>query len=182
MKAAALLSFHPSKGARILRKVIVSAIANAEENSGIPRTNLRVRSIAVDEGPHMKRITQKAMGRGNRITKKTSHITVVLEPYEPAAPVKPHGTKAKTRPKFETPRKGKAPVAAPAEEVVTAAPETPVEEPITEAAEPVAEAAVAETPSPEEPAAEAPAEVPSPEPATEAAPEETAGEPEEKKD
>lgn len=101
------LRFHPSKGAFVLRKVLVSAISNAIENNGAIAENLRIARIEVDEGPRLKRIEQRAMGRGNRIVKRMSHITVVVEDYEPAAKVKPHGTKAKARPKFEAPKKGK---------------------------------------------------------------------------
>jgi large subunit ribosomal protein L22 len=114
------LQFHPSKGARLLRKVLVSAIANAAENNQISADTLRVSRISIDEGPRQKRVSQRAQGRGNRILKKTSHITVVLEQYEPDAAVKPHGTKAKARPKFEAPKKKaakKEEAAAPVEEV-----------------------------------------------------------------
>lgn len=142
--AAAKLRFHPSKGAQTLRKVLVSAMANAAENNGVASSALRIRSISVDEGPRQKRITQKAMGRGARIVKKTSHITVVLEDFEPKAAPKAQGTKAKPRPKFEAPKKAKAAKAAPVEEKVEEAPAEVVEE----AAEPVAateEAAVEAT-------------------------------------
>lgn len=107
MMSAHKLRFHPSKGAFVLRKVLVSAISNAIENNGAIAENLRIARIEVDEGPRLKRIEQRAMGRGNRIVKRMSHITVVVEDYEPAAKVKPHGTKAKARPKFEAPKKGK---------------------------------------------------------------------------
>ncbi|MBL8060894.1 MAG: 50S ribosomal protein L22 [Chthonomonas sp.] len=106
--AAAKLRFHPSKGAGALRKVLVSAMANAAENNGISSGALRIRSISIDEGPRIKRFTQKAMGRGAAILKKTSHITVVLEDFEPKADQKPHGTKAKARPKFDVAKKTKA--------------------------------------------------------------------------
>lgn len=114
---ASKLEFHPSKGAEMLRKVLVSAIANAVENHGANANALRIASISVDEGPRIKRITQKAMGRGARILKKTSHITVVVEDYAPQGPVKPHGTKAKSRPKFEV-KKTKAKAEKVKEEVV----------------------------------------------------------------
>ncbi|MBL8157559.1 MAG: 50S ribosomal protein L22, partial [Anaerolineae bacterium] len=65
------LQFHPSKGAYYLRKVVVSAIANAETNLGLPGNTLKIARIQVDEGPKLKRVTQKAMGRGARIVKKT---------------------------------------------------------------------------------------------------------------
>lgn len=123
--AVAKLRFHPSKGAQSLRKVLVSAMANAAENNGVSSGALRIRSISVDEGPRIKRMTQKAMGRGAAILKKTSHITVVLEDFEPKPDQKPHGTKAKPRPKFETVKKAKAPakkeeVVAQADEIVEA--------------------------------------------------------------
>lgn len=155
--SAHVLGFHPSKGAYALRKVLVSAIANAAENHGIAGENLRIAEIRVDEGPRLKRIEQRAMGRGNRIQKRMSHITVVVEDYDPAAPVKPHGTKAKSRPKFDAPKKGKkteAKVAAPAEETPGEA--TQVEEVVAaEESAPVEEVtAIEETAVAEEPAAE----------------------------
>ena len=152
--AAAKLRFHPSKGARSLRKVLVSAMANAAENAGISSGALRIRSISVDEGPRIKRITQKAMGRGAAILKKTSHITVVLEDYEPKVAQKAHGTKAKPRPKFEAPKKAKAAKAAPVEEakaeevteeVVEEAPAVVEEAPVEEATEMQAEEKAEET-------------------------------------
>lgn len=106
--SAHVLNFHPSKSAFLLRKVLVSAMANAAENHSIGANELKIARITVDEGPKIKRMTQKAQGRGARIIKKTSHITVVVEQYTPAADIKPHGTKAKARPKFEAPKKAKA--------------------------------------------------------------------------
>lgn len=106
--SAHVLNFHPSKSAFLLRKVLVSAMANAAENHGVGANELKIARITVDEGPKIKRVTQKAQGRGARIVKKTSHITVVVEQYTPAADIKPHGTKAKPRPKFEAPKKAKA--------------------------------------------------------------------------
>lgn len=125
------LRFHPSKGAFVLRKVLVSAISNAIENNGAIAENLRIARIQVDEGPRLKRIEQRAMGRGNRIVKKMSHITVVVEDYQPAPDVKPHGTKAKARPKFDAPKKGKKQPEK--TETAVAEPEAPVE--ATEATE-----------------------------------------------
>lgn len=159
--AAALLQYHTSKGAKMLRKILISAMANAEENHGLSRETLSIHTIMVDEGPRLKRMQARAMGRGNRIVKKTSHITVVVEDVEQVKAVKPHGTKAKPRPTFAAakPKKGKKAeeakveaVAAPVveEEVV----ETPVEETATAEAEaPVVE----ETPAEEVAAEEAPA-------------------------
>lgn len=130
--AAALLQYHTSKGAHLLRKVLVSAMANAQENHGISPETLSISTIMVDEGPRLKRMQARAMGRGNRIIKKTSHITVVVEEVEAVKAVKPHGTKAKPRPTFATAGKGKSKAKKATEETkVDAAPvaeETPVEE------------------------------------------------------
>jgi large subunit ribosomal protein L22 len=159
VKTVHLLRFHTSKSAALLRKVLISAMANAQENHGLSPDQLRIATIMVDEGPRLKRMQARAMGRGNRIVKKTSHITVVVEDYEGEVAVKPHGTKAKPRPTFGAPKKGKksaaaapveAPVAAPVEEeevVATEAVETPEVETViaeTASAEPVAEAPAAE--------------------------------------
>lgn len=170
--SAHLLRYHRSKSAAALRKVLVSAMANARENHGIDPENLRIASIMVDAGPKMKRMQARAMGRGNRIEKKTSHITVVVEEFEPEAAVKPHGTKAKARPTFAAAKKSagkkKAEAAAPAVE------EAPVEEVVAEA--PVAEEPVAEAPvETAEEVVEAPAEEPAAEEAGEAAGEEEKG-------
>lgn len=104
-KVANTLFFHPSKGAFWLRKTLVSAIANAVENHGVAPETLKISAIQVDEGPRLKRIEQRAMGRGNRIVKKTSHITVVVEDAITSGKPKPHGTKEKPRPKFAAPKR-----------------------------------------------------------------------------
>lgn len=146
-RSSAVLKHHPSKGAFVLRKVIDSAIANAVENHGAQPEALRIARIMVDEGPVLKRIEQRAMGRGNRIMKKMSHITVVVEDFELSPKVKPHGTQAKDRPSFEALRKKAAKAAKPKAE------EKPVEEEaVTE--EPVAEEAAAEEPQAEQTTAE----------------------------
>ena len=129
--AAALLRYHTSKSARALRKVLISAMANAQENNNLSVETLKIAAITVDEGPRLKRMQARAMGRGNRIIKKTSHITVVVEDAPVERPVKPHGTKAKARPTFAAPTKGKKGGAAKAtkkdeENVAAAAP--PVDE------------------------------------------------------
>lgn len=98
-----LLRYHTSKGAKALHQVLVSAMANAQENHGIAPEQLKIAAITVDEGPRLKRMQARAQGRGNRIIKKTSHITVVVEDYEVEKPVKPHGTKAKPRPTLSAP-------------------------------------------------------------------------------
>ena len=73
------LRFMPKKGARILRQVIESAVANASQNEAIDVDTLYVKKIYIDGGPMLKRITPRAMGRATRILKRTSHITVVLD-------------------------------------------------------------------------------------------------------
>jgi large subunit ribosomal protein L22 len=75
-KALNVLSFSPQKAASIIRKVLESAIANAENNNGADVDELKVSAIYVDEGPTMKRIRPRAKGRADRILKRTSHITV----------------------------------------------------------------------------------------------------------
>lgn len=72
------LEFNPRKGAHILRKVLESAVANAEHNDGADIDELRVARVFVDEGPMMKRIQPRAKGRANRILKRMSHITVAV--------------------------------------------------------------------------------------------------------
>ena len=80
--AAALLHHHTSKGAKYLRKVLVNAVANAVENHGLAPETLKIATIMIDEGPRLKRMTAKAMGRGARILKKTGHITGGVEEGE----------------------------------------------------------------------------------------------------
>ncbi len=77
-KALELLSYSPKDAAGLLKKVLESAIANAEHNEGADIDELKVAKIMVDEGPQMKRIKPRAKGRADRIIKRTSHITVVV--------------------------------------------------------------------------------------------------------
>ena len=78
-EALNLLNFAPQKGAYIVKKLISSAVANAEENTEIDVDTLFVKTIYADEGPTLKRFRPRAMGRATRIRKRTSHITVILE-------------------------------------------------------------------------------------------------------
>lgn len=75
-EALQILEFSPKKAAGLIRKVLESAIANAENNSGADIDELKVSAVMVDEGFRMKRWEARAKGRGNRILKRTSHITV----------------------------------------------------------------------------------------------------------
>ena len=77
-KALQLLSFSQKKAAHMVRKVLESAIANAEHNEGADVDELKVAKIFVDEGPTHKRWSAWAKGRANRILKRTSHITVTV--------------------------------------------------------------------------------------------------------
>ena len=77
-KALELLQFSPKKGAAILKKVLNSAIANAEHNEGADIDELKITKVYVDQGPTMKRIMPRAKGRADRILKRTSHITLVV--------------------------------------------------------------------------------------------------------
>lgn len=76
--ALQLLDFSYKKGASIVKKVLNSAIANAEHNEGADVDELRVTKVCVDEGPTYKRMQARAKGRGNRILKRTSHITLTV--------------------------------------------------------------------------------------------------------
>lgn len=72
------LAFSKKKGAAMMKKVLDSAIANAENNEGADVDELKVKTVCVDEGPTMKRLRARAKGRGTRILKRTSHITVTV--------------------------------------------------------------------------------------------------------
>lgn len=77
-KALSLLTFSRKKAAHAVKKLLESAIANAEHNEGADIDELKVSKIYVDEGPTHKRMQARAKGRGNRILKRTSHITVAV--------------------------------------------------------------------------------------------------------
>ncbi|WP_300621999.1 50S ribosomal protein L22 [Dokdonella sp.] len=77
-RADNLLLFSDKKAAHLIRKVLRSAVANAENNLGADVDELKVARIFVDEGVIIKRMHARAKGRGSRISKRTSHITVVV--------------------------------------------------------------------------------------------------------
>ena len=81
-EAEQLLTFSTKKAARIMKKVLLSAIANAEHNDGADIDELSISSIMVDEGPTMKRGRARAKGRGTKILKRTSHITLTVADSE----------------------------------------------------------------------------------------------------
>jgi large subunit ribosomal protein L22 len=76
------ISFAPQKGAFILKKLISSAVANAENNFDMDVDKLYIKRLYADEGPTLKRFRPRAMGRATKIRKRTSHLTVVLDEME----------------------------------------------------------------------------------------------------
>ncbi len=76
--ALSTLKYMPKKGARLVYKVLASAVANAENNNGADIDELKVQRIYVDAAPVLKRFAARAKGRGARIVKRNSHITVVV--------------------------------------------------------------------------------------------------------
>ena len=77
-EALLVLAYSPKKGAAIIKKVLNSAIANAEHNEGADVDELKVSTIMVDEGMTMKRIMPRAKGRADRILKRSCHITITV--------------------------------------------------------------------------------------------------------
>ncbi len=77
--AVTTLRFMPKKAARILRKVLESAVANADKRDSVDVDTLYVKEITVDGGPMLKRFSPRAQGRATRILKRTSHITVIVD-------------------------------------------------------------------------------------------------------
>ncbi|MGB0204906.1 MAG: 50S ribosomal protein L22 [Neptuniibacter sp.] len=75
-EALDILAYSPKKGAELVKKVLESAIANAEHNEGADIDELRVSTVFVDEAMTMKRIKPRAKGRADRILKRSCHITV----------------------------------------------------------------------------------------------------------
>jgi large subunit ribosomal protein L22 len=78
-QALDVLAFSRKKASVMVKKVLESAIANAENNDGADIDALKVKEIFVDQGPMMKRMQARAKGRGCRILKRSSHITVIVE-------------------------------------------------------------------------------------------------------
>ncbi len=78
-KAMDLLTFSPKKSSELISKVLNSAVANAEHNHGLDVDNLFVVEVCINEAPSLKRFRARAKGRGARITKRNSHITVKVQ-------------------------------------------------------------------------------------------------------
>lgn len=81
-EAVAILKYTPKKGAKVLEKVVNSAIANAENNLDLDRENLYISEVYANEGPTLKRWRPRAQGRAFQILKRTSHIGVVVKEVE----------------------------------------------------------------------------------------------------
>jgi large subunit ribosomal protein L22 len=81
-EAMTILQFAPQAAAETIRKLVASAVANAETTEGLDAADLVISQATVDEGPTMKRWRARAQGRASRINKRTSHITVVVTPRE----------------------------------------------------------------------------------------------------
>lgn len=84
-RALEILQFSTKGAAVLVKKVLESAIANAEHNDGADVDELKVQSICIDAGPMLKRFHARAKGRGARILKRTSHITVTVGDAKKAA-------------------------------------------------------------------------------------------------
>ena len=77
--ALAIVTYNPRYASSVVEKLLNSAIANAENNNGMSRSNLYVAECFANKGPTMKRIHPRAQGRAYRIEKRMSHITIVLD-------------------------------------------------------------------------------------------------------
>jgi large subunit ribosomal protein L22 len=124
-EARTILAFTDRRAARVLEKVLSSAVANAEANHGLIGDELVVEAAVVDEGPVIKRWRARARGRVARIRKPTCHITVRLVPAEPSV-LEEEKPRRRRRAKVEEAQAAEAP---PAEEVEGAAPEGDEQEP-----------------------------------------------------
>ncbi|MBI2242942.1 MAG: 50S ribosomal protein L22 [Nocardioides sp.] len=95
-EALSLLQFAPQAASETVYKVLESAVANAELTEGLERGDLVVSVAQVDEGPTMKRWRPRAQGRATRINKRTSHITLVVQPADVVAEKKATPKKRKS--------------------------------------------------------------------------------------
>ena len=77
--ALAIVTYNPRYASSLVKKLLESAVANAENNNGLKRENLYVAECYANKGPTMKRVKPRAQGRAYRIEKRMSHITVVLD-------------------------------------------------------------------------------------------------------
>jgi large subunit ribosomal protein L22 len=125
-QALSTLEFAPQAAAETVHKVLRSAVANAETTEGLNTHDLVVSVAHVDEGPTMKRWRPRAQGRATRINKRTSHITLAVEPsasLEPARPTKKAAAKKAAEPAKKTAEPAKKAAAKKTTTKKTAAPE-----------------------------------------------------------
>jgi len=94
-RALASLAFLPKKASGQLKKLLMSAIANAKTNNKKDKADLFIKEIYVNEGPTLKRFMPRAMGRATRINKRTSHISIILEEQK-ISPILSKNLKPKT--------------------------------------------------------------------------------------
>lgn len=97
--AQQILDYSPKASARVVSKILNSAIANAEHNNRLEPDDLFVSKAYVDEGPTLKRFRPRALGRATRINKRTSHITLVLDEREPRPEAKRRRLRRRVKPK-----------------------------------------------------------------------------------
>ena len=109
-QALEIVRLIPKKSARLIGKVLASAIANAENNNNLRAANLVIKQAIAGEGPTMKRMHTRARGGGARINKRSAHIRITLTEAEPVAP------KAKAKGVKKTKTKAAKPASAPATE------------------------------------------------------------------
>jgi large subunit ribosomal protein L22 len=96
-EARVITAFSPTEAARLIGKVLESAVANALNNEGLNEDDLIVWNCYIDEGPTLKRWRPRAHGRATRIRKRTSHITVVLAEREDAEKRRRRGLRRRRR-------------------------------------------------------------------------------------
>lgn len=109
IEADAMLSVIPKHASLPLRKLIASAVANAEHNFQLKKEDLIIKSIVADEGPKLKRFRPRAFGRAADILKRSSHVTVILSSDKPAKKIKdskPETVKVKKAPAGRGPKQG----------------------------------------------------------------------------
>ena len=94
--ALSTLKFMPKKGAELVRKVLASAVANAEHNHGVDIDELKVSRVLIDAAPQLKRFAARAKGRGTRIIKRNSHITVAVSDVLRGQEGLAHGSKGQS--------------------------------------------------------------------------------------
>ena len=127
-QALEIVRLIPKKSARLIGKVLASAIANAENNNNLRADNLVIKQAIAGEGPTMKRMHARARGSGSRINKRTAHIRITLTEAEPVVE-KPSKPKAQKKDKAKSAPKASAKSAAKKDDNSSAAPALVAPEP-----------------------------------------------------